>query len=68
MYQTTKPIKSLARGGVNVPENHPVTAVSFTPDKWAALLAEGAIVEVAEVAEVKTAVTKPARKKAVASA
>lgn len=49
-YQTTREIKSLASGGVNLRARQPVTPGAFTPQLWQALLNEGAIVEVVRTA------------------
>lgn len=48
MFQTTRPIKSLANGGVNLDARQPVTPQAFTPELWARLVAEGVVVEVGE--------------------
>ena len=48
MFQTTRPIKSLAGGGVNLDARQPVTPQAFTPELWARLVAEGVVVEVGE--------------------
>lgn len=52
IYQTTKPIKSLAKGGVNLAARQPVTPQAFTAQHWQALLDEGVIVEVKPVTAV----------------
>ena len=59
-YQTTKSIKSLANGGSSVGANKPVSPAAFTPAHWAALLAEGVVVEIKPQAP--EVITKPARK------
>lgn len=46
IYQTTKPIKSLAKGGVSLGARQPVTPQAFTPALWQSLIDEGAIVEI----------------------
>ena len=48
MFQTTRPIKSLAGGGVNLDARQPVTPQAFTPELWARLVAEGVVVEVGQ--------------------
>ena len=47
-YQTTRPIRSLAENGVNLGARQPVSPQAFTAQVWAALLAEGVVVEVDE--------------------
>ena len=59
-YQTTKSIKSLVKDGFNVGANKPVSPAMFTPAHWAALLAEGVVVEIETQAP--EVITKPARK------
>ena len=62
-FQTTKEIKSLARGGVSVGAHQPISKVSFTDDMWAALIKEGAIIEVnTEPASEPETETEPAPK------
>ena len=48
MFQTTRPIKSLAGGGVNLDARQPVTPQAFTPELWARLVAEGVVVKVGQ--------------------
>ena len=59
-YQTTKEVKSLAKGGVSLRARQPVTEQAFTPEHWRALLADGAVVAVEDApepeAEAETAV------------
>ena len=45
-YQTTREIKSLAQGGVNLRARQPVMPAAFTPALWDALLKEGAIIAI----------------------
>jgi hypothetical protein len=45
-YQTTRPIKSLAINGVNLGARQPVSPQAFTPEHWAALLAEGIVIDI----------------------
>jgi hypothetical protein len=45
-YQTTRPIKSLATGGVSLGARQPVAPQAFTPAHWAALLAEGVVIDI----------------------
>ena len=45
MYQTTMPIVTLAGNGARIRAYSNVTEAMFPPDQWAALLAEGAVVE-----------------------
>lgn len=54
-YQTTKPIRSLAKGGVNVGARQFVTPQAFTPEHWQRLLDEGAVI--ANEPAVETAVS-----------
>lgn len=54
-YQTTKPIRSLAKGGVNVGARQFVTPQAFAPEHWQRLLDEGAVV--ANEPAVETAVS-----------
>jgi len=48
MYQTTKPIVSLAGNGLRIRAYSNVAEAMFPPDQWAALLAEGAVIELPE--------------------
>ena len=48
MYQTTMPITSLAGNGSRIGAHSNVTEAMFSPDQWAALLAEGAVIELAK--------------------
>ena len=48
-YQTTREIKSLAKGGVNLGVMQPVSPAAFTPALWDALINEGVIVAIDEV-------------------
>jgi hypothetical protein len=48
MYQTTKPIVTLAGNGARIRAYSNVTEAMFPPDQWAALLAEGAVVELTQ--------------------
>ena len=45
-FKTTKAIKSLANGGVNLRARQHVTPAAFTPELWGRLLDDGAIVEI----------------------
>lgn len=45
-YRTTRQIRSLANGGVNLAPHQSVSRAAFTDAHWAALLADGAVVEV----------------------
>jgi hypothetical protein len=45
-YQTTRAIRSLATGGVNLGARQPVAPQAFTPAHWAALLAEGVVIDI----------------------
>lgn len=45
MYKTTMPITSLAGNGLQIRAHSAVTETMFPADQWAALLAEGAVVE-----------------------
>ena len=44
-HQTTMPITSLAGNGSRIKARANVTEAMFPPDQWAALLAEGAVIE-----------------------
>ena len=48
MYQTTMPITSLAGNGSRIRAHSNVNEAMFPPDQWAALLAEGAVIELAK--------------------
>ena len=48
MYQTTMPIVSLAGNGARIRAHSNVTEAMFPPEQWAALLAEGAVIELAQ--------------------
>ena len=45
VYKTTTPIKTLSGGGVALGARETAHPSAFTPKLWAALLAEGAIIE-----------------------
>ena len=50
-YQTTRAIKSLAKGGVNLDAMQPVSPAAFTSSLWDALINEGVIVAITEQPE-----------------
>lgn len=45
-YQTTRAIRSLAVNGVNLGARQPVSPQAFTPEHWAAMLAEGVVIDI----------------------